>query len=79
MDKYTKRGFYIFGGCALIIILAGIVLNINEVNASGPVGGGKFIAGSDAILNGSQVIWVGIIMLLLVLIMLLSMLSGKSK
>jgi len=77
MDKYSKRGLYIFGGCALCIILTGIVLLLYDANATGPVGSGKYSAGSGATLNGVQVIWVGVIMLLLLLLMM--GLTSKTK
>ncbi len=79
MDKQAENGLIIFAVCAVFIILAGIVFNACNYYAAGPVGRGRFNSRSFKTPDGTHIIWVGVIMLLLELLMLHGFLKRRKN
>ena len=79
MDKREKRGLIIFTACAVFIILTGIFFKVYDVYATGRVGSGRFNPQSFKVLDGYQVIFVGVVMLILELLMLLAFFKRENK
>jgi hypothetical protein len=79
IDKRAKKGLIIFAACAVLIILTGIVFKACNYDAAGPAGRARFNSGSFKTLDGYQIIWVGVIMLMLELLMLPAFLKKKKE
>ena len=79
IDQRTKRALFIFTGSAIFIILTGIVFKARDIYATGPVRLGRYQSPTIKTLDGYQIIWVGIIMLIVVLIILLTILKSKKR